>query len=365
MSIIDIILILVIFPSTLFALGGVVGILIPQKRNRKNTNYSIIIPFRNEVESLKNCIDSIEKSITENSELILINDHSDQQNTDQITKWLENKTIQWKLIHLSSSKRGKRDALKLGINEAKFQKIISSDADCIWNKKAMECISSSHEKKLTLITVLYKNENFFLNSFLQSELLILNSYGAAYAKMSLPFLASGAAMSFDKSDFLDYLNNSESKHYPSGDDMYFLEFMIRRYGRRKIEHQVLPDVFVYTESPQTLSEYFQQRARWGRKAPKLKNAVSFIAAIATTLYCFSFLATLIVIPFQSISIAIVILLLLKILFETVIGILSSQKLHYPIKIHFLPMVPILSPILFMAISTRIISMKDAWKGRKQ
>jgi cellulose synthase/poly-beta-1,6-N-acetylglucosamine synthase-like glycosyltransferase len=101
------------------------------------TAFSIIIPFRNE----QNHLDTLLKSLMNLNypkslfEVILVDDDSEDKSQEVIKKVLKPHTtsnFQIRIIkNVRMSKSPKKDAITTAISQAKYDWIITTDADCI------------------------------------------------------------------------------------------------------------------------------------------------------------------------------------------------------------------------------------------
>lgn len=104
---------------------------------------SIIIPFRNEEKYLPECLDSILGQTLTNWELILINDHSDDQSTKILDEFVQ---YDRRGRVLQNPGRGLVSALNHGINNSQAGMIARMDGDDIMKPKRLE-IQVGHLQK--------------------------------------------------------------------------------------------------------------------------------------------------------------------------------------------------------------------------
>ncbi len=88
---------------------------------------SFIIPVRNEEDNIQDCINSIKKSISENYEIIVVNDNSEDKTYEVISKINDIKVIN--LENKPNFAVGKNYALYLGYLNSQGQILIFLDAD--------------------------------------------------------------------------------------------------------------------------------------------------------------------------------------------------------------------------------------------
>ena len=109
---------------------------------------SVVIAARNELENLKNNLDTIINQDYEKFEIVIVNDGS----TDGSKEWLdkkENEELKLKVIHRDESIGSKKQAVTEGIKNAKYSVLLFTDADCKtyssnWISRMVQYL---HEKK--------------------------------------------------------------------------------------------------------------------------------------------------------------------------------------------------------------------------
>jgi glycosyltransferase involved in cell wall biosynthesis len=94
--------------------------------------FSILVAFRDEEVHLPALIESLQllEYPKEQYEIILVNDHSTDASENLVTQF-EKSSINVKLLQLKEGLFGKKAALQLAIEQAQFEYIITTDADCI------------------------------------------------------------------------------------------------------------------------------------------------------------------------------------------------------------------------------------------
>ena len=97
--------------------------------------YSVVIPFHNRIESFEKSIESILNQTYPYYELILVNDHSDDETVDFAKKYSQKDS---RVIVLHSEKRGAQAARNTGILNAKYDWIMFNDSDDEWMPEKLE-----------------------------------------------------------------------------------------------------------------------------------------------------------------------------------------------------------------------------------
>ena len=193
---------------------------------------SIIIPFRNEVGNILQCLEGIvaQDYPTELLETILVDDNS-EDNSKQIAEgFLKGKNISYKLLDLKENNlSGKKNAIETAIAQSTGSIIITRDADTFTSSslwlKSMAFQFKNTKTDLVLAPVILTG-NTFIQAFQKFENIAITSIGYAFAKNKLPFVCSGANLAYKKESFLKAYPYKDNKHIPSGDDMFLLQSFI-------------------------------------------------------------------------------------------------------------------------------------------
>jgi len=238
------------------------------------TFVSILIAVRNEeknIAQLLKCLTN-QKFPTNNFEIIIINDHS-EDDTAEIILEFSRKFENIKLIQLSGNNCGKKQALAEGIKQAKGQLIITTDADCTMNSNWLSTIVSYYEKfrpKMLISPVVYQPDKHFFEAIQALELLSLVGSGAGAAGINRATMCNGANLAFEKSVYFEFTDSLNEK-IASGDDV-FLMLNIKKKHPSRIQFLKSSDAIVQTCSQPNLSGFVQQRKRWTSKAKAYRDA---------------------------------------------------------------------------------------------
>ncbi len=263
----------------LFIAFGFIFFVFKKQKNSINVDYTVIIPVKNEAENIVSCINSILVQSCLPEKIFIVDDHS----SDNILQVIQNNFSQYefiKYIKLEDNECGKKLAIKKGILSSNTERVLITDADCVWHEKFSDNFYFDVKKKLISFPVVYLNSTSFISKIFQVELLLLNSVGWASMFFKKPFLISGAGMMFLKNDYLQFCEQVKTPTL-HGDDMYFLEFIKKNYGNEAIQVNLSPGSLIFTKPPNDLNEYLHQRARWSSKTLFYKNFLSWFWAVLT------------------------------------------------------------------------------------
>jgi cellulose synthase/poly-beta-1,6-N-acetylglucosamine synthase-like glycosyltransferase len=229
---------------------------------------SLIVPFKNEAGNLNFIITDIQNQNynPDRFELILVNDHSTDNFLEIVTKLiLKHPSIS--LLNLPEGMKGKKTAIDYGISKAKFDLIMTSDADCRpgpdWILEMAEFYATGNYKMICGIVKMIPEKSFF-SRFQSLEFLSLSGIGAASILAKKPVMCSAANLFFEKKL---YFEAKEKLHmdFPSGDDMFLLLYLNRHYpGNAGCLKSPLS--IVSTNTKTDLKSFVKQRTRWSSKA---------------------------------------------------------------------------------------------------
>ncbi len=234
---------------------------------------SILVPFRNESDNIQTLLKSLKKLDypSESYEIILIDDHS-EDNTVHLAKTLNLKNFRI----VKARGEGKKKAIQTGVAEAKYDYIAQTDADCVVPETWLKCINKAinqHQALLISAPVLIQEERSVFSRLqsLESYALSISTTGLFGAKH--PIMMNGANLAYRK----DILKDAQALRtdIASGDDVFLLHHIKKKYGSKAISCLNTPQSTVFTRSEKKFSSFFNQRIRWASKSKHYKDADSF------------------------------------------------------------------------------------------
>lgn len=251
---------------------------------------SVIIPFKNEKDRILPLLQSINNAAIKNKhnnlfehlDFIFVDDHS----TDDTYKMiLDNLDVKFRLFKLRTTS-GKKYAIKYGVEQSKFERILTLDADVTFNSDYFNFICKTPCVNLTILPVKMQGKRI-LQSLFSIEFSWLQHLTFGSAGLKQPTLCNGANLLFTKSAFLKSLSVRHDANQKSGDDVFLL------HAIQSLNLPVLacysPTVSVNTPAPETFYKLTQQRKRWIKKMP---NASSILGGIFIILLNLAFVYSL-------------------------------------------------------------------------
>ncbi len=272
---------MILFIYAVFVLWLIWGIVKTQtfqieRSFKPQTTFSIIIPFKNEVQNLGALYHSLQKLDYPNDlfEVLMINDHSTDASTDMVRRFNEVKL-------LTNTGQGKKKALQTGILQSKFSWIVTTDADTVLPEnwlKILDAFIQQYKPKMVLGLVNFFDDSRFITQFQQIEFLILQALTMAGLKAGKPFLANGANLAFTKEVFEQVGGYKGNAHIASGDDVFLLEKIHRKYPD-KICFLKSQQAIVQTHAMSSWRHLWQQKIRWAAKTKHIKNTLAWLSGL--------------------------------------------------------------------------------------
>ena len=325
---------------------------------------SILIPVRNEEQTILNCLHSLENQNYDKSdfEIIIINDHSTDKSVKMIKNHITNSLFDYSFYELVDND-SKKEALKLGVEKIKYSLIATTDADCELPSNWLKNVASNIvEKDMLLGPIMFKYDKGFLNKFQLLDMMAMQGLEFGALNLGYPILNNAANLSYRKGALED-VNGYDNYKTPSGDDVFLLEKFIQK--DKRIKGLLIKDFIVETPSEKGWRAFFNQRLRWASKSKFYKNKMliyfSSIILIQNLVSHFIYIALPLV---ENYMCTLTILLLSKWVIDFILLLLVASFFEKKsVLIYFIP-VQLLYPIYLVGIWVASITVKYSWKGRE-
>lgn len=234
-----------------------------QSPNRE-LNISIIIAAKNEESNIDQLLQSLSNIAypKEKFEIIFIDDNSNDR-TFEIAKSYQNQITNLRVIQAVDKKYpAKKGALDFGIQQAKFDYILITDADCEISNDWLKYFSKKFLEGFDFVfgNVIYTNKNHSIVGLIQQfEHLRSKLLYFAAAILGLPYSANGANFGFSKKAFYKITGYEKLTSTLSGDD----DLLIQKAAKERMEVGFIhPDCArVRTKSAENIKEYLNRKAR--------------------------------------------------------------------------------------------------------
>ena len=311
---------------------------------------SVIIPFRNEENNLPKLMESIEKLSSLPLEFIWVNDHS----SDCSIQRLQNLSDKHQIIHLKEAEQGKKTAIRKGIEIASGAYILTWDADIQVETNYFKNLEKTNIAELSILPVRMKG-NTFIELFYELDYYFLNSINIGVAGFTLPIVASGANLLFNKASFLAIDSFKNHQHIASGDDQFLLQDF--KKSGRSIQVINTSELVVETTTPHSFIDFMKQRLRWISKSKGMNDRTTTLVSLLGILYVLGFVYLL----FSSNWMFI---LLFKITIDLLIFLPYLKVVDRRNTALIVPFFTLLYPFYFIGIGMSMLLFSPDWKGRK-
>lgn len=238
--------------------------LLPQNK------FTIVVPFRNEANTLPLLLDSISKLDypIELFEVILVDDESEEPFVVSVFAY----SIQIVQNNRESSSP-KKDAITTAMELVKSDWIITTDADCVVPQNWLLILDNyiqNHEVSMIAGAVTYDCKNTFLQQFQKLDLASLQGATIGSFGIGKGFICNGANFAYTKTLFkaLNGFNGNES--IASGDDVFLLQKAMRQFPER-VHYLKSQSNIVTTKPLEKWKSLFYQRVRWASKTTSYES----------------------------------------------------------------------------------------------
>ncbi len=254
---------------------------------------SVIIPARNEQDTIGACIESVLAQVYPLGllEVIVVDDHSYDNTAEIVGEFAEYNVRCLDLAaHLDYEKPNtafKKAALAAGIAQSKGELIVTTDADCVAPNAWLMHIAALYELQqpdMVVAPVIYKCNNSILQVFQLIDFMTMQGITAAAHQLKLGNMSNGANLSFRKSAYEAVGGYEGSEHLASGDD-YLLTTKISRLRPKSIAYLKSEQAIVTTTPQYTWTNFLQQRIRWASKSGKYNDYR--LTAVLSLVYLFN------------------------------------------------------------------------------
>ncbi|MFZ4796816.1 MAG: glycosyltransferase [Bacteroidia bacterium] len=268
-----------------------------EKTNDLNT-FSIVIAARNEEHFIGKCLASITNQNFDKTKfgIIVINDHSTDNSLDEILAFKnQHSTFNISIIDLADFENinNKKQAITKGINDAIFDYIILTDADCVrgnlWLQSINDFINIS-ASKLVYAPVEFKAKNIF-EKLQALEFAGLVGVGAAAMELKNPNMCSAANLIFEKQVFFEVNGYTDNEHIMTGDDEFLMHKIFKKYPNQ-VKFLFDKNAIVETGANGTLGQLTEQRKRWVSKSTKYENRYITLILVMAYFYNISIFVNL-------------------------------------------------------------------------
>jgi len=332
--------------------------------NDKGSNsVSVIIAARNEANNLAELLEQLTKQDHSSFEVILVNDRSIDSTRD-IAKEYTSKYANFHLVdilELPGSWTGKKHALYRGVEQAKNDILLFTDADCLptserWITEMTKPFISTVDIVLGLSP--YQKRSGCLNQFVQFETLFVAMQFSSFTRLGRPYMGLGRNMAIRANKYdLRLLRNFSSLE--GGDDDLMVNNIATKENTVVITHK---DSQTISIPKNVWRDYFRQKIRHLSVGKHYHKKDRTLLAFFTLSFLFGWLLFLSLLVSAINPYFILTAFALRSLSFYVIFARIGQKLESPINFWAIPLLDLCYSIYYPIIGLKALLTKNIqWK----
>jgi len=315
--------------------------------------FDVIIPAKDESTSIGPCLKSVRQSIgsKSNGRIIVVDDQSTDNTAEVAQQYLSERD----LLLSNQTKSGKKNAVQLALKNTQQSLILATDGDCIVSKHWASLLSNAlaaNKNEMILGPVFIFEPKNLISFFQQFDAMATMAISQIGFEHSLFYSGSAANMGYQRDTF-DALNPYEgNQDIASGDDIFFIEAIIK--GGYKIKFIKHPEHFVRTYPESSWNKLFKQRMRWAGKTQHYSQRQLKIFWITMAILLTNFVVSICLLPFGINPVVAISIWLAKGLVDALL--VSSVARYYDLKISFAHFIPSLLIYPFFILVVGITSL---------
>jgi len=252
--------------------------------NPKNIQgISIIIPARNEAKNIKVLLMMLDRqSLSKHKfEIIVVDDHSDD-NTGHIAGSLGISNL---TLFALKNDYGKKAAIRKGVEIARFDQILTLDADIRIDVNFLETwIKTGRNYGLLSGPVCIERRSGLLNHLQVLDVAGMQAMTAAWFALRKPVSCNGANLFFLRKAYLENQNVAGDSNLASGDDIFLLQ-SLENQGKFKTGYANHPDLIATVEAEANWMNFLRQRIRWISKSSAY--SMRYVQILLVSIYLFN------------------------------------------------------------------------------
>jgi biofilm PGA synthesis N-glycosyltransferase PgaC len=338
------------------------GMITPQDiKHEHSTPISVIICARNEAGNIWQYLPAILEQDYPDFEVIVVNDHS-TDNTLAVLYELAEKYPHLFIIDYEEKSllQGKRAALLKGIQSARYEHLLLTDADCQpVSKYWIEEMAQPYihpEVEIVLGYSPYRQLPGFLNKLIRFETLLTAIQYLSYALWKAPYMGVGRNLSYRKSTFM--LSGQFSTHNSlSGDDDLLISEMSNGLNTAIV---LSPESHVISQPETSFKDWLQQKRR--------HSEAGFNYILIHKILLGSFMASMILVNilwiplllFSPFSVLIILIIIAKTIIQYAIYIPVCRKLHCEGLLRWLPVLDFSLSYFFVTLGILSVFKIKEW-----
>ncbi|MBI1226272.1 MAG: glycosyltransferase [Bacteroidetes bacterium] len=241
---------------------------------------SLIICAHNEEENLSRFFDRFVNQTYRSLEILVVL-HNSCDNSLNVLSSLQRRFSHLRIIVCDDGKIGKKFALAKGIEQAKHQVLLLTDADCVPASQdwVQGMVAGMDENTHIVLGVApYDEAPGPLNKFVRYEACYTAMQYLSLALAGHPYMGVGRNLAYRRELYERTGGFRSHEHLASGDDDLFVNAAARR---GKVGIRLNPRTFVYSKPKLTWRAYYRQKTRHFSTGSEYKFKDKFILSLLT------------------------------------------------------------------------------------
>ncbi|MCH2021126.1 MAG: glycosyltransferase [Saprospiraceae bacterium] len=325
---------------------------------------SVIICARNEAANLQKNLESILKQDYPIYEVIVVNDDSDD-NTPSLLNRLEQKYTHLKVVTIENKQTcGKKRAVEIGIEKAKFKWVLMTDADCKtssvnWITEMVNCTENS-KYSIVLGYAPYYDTKSIISKWVQFETVYVAIQYLSAAIWKEPYMGVGRNLMYNKSLF--YANNGfdEHKHIISGDDDLFINEVATNKNTVICLHK---DTYMYSSSPESWKALYKQKRRHYLTSSHYKLRHKFLLGLLSISHFFFYLCLTGFIIANIWNYGIIVIFILRVLLVHLVYGKFMKKIETLYLLPYIFIFDVLIPVYYLLFAPVVLKLNNTQKWK--
>ena len=244
----------------------------PSLSNTQSTEVSfpvsVVICAKNEASNLaKNLPFVLAQKYNNTYEVLIINDDSEDESAEILAK-MAAKYPHLRVLNTAGLDRkmsGKKHALNFGINEAKYDILLLTDADCEpssydWLSYMVQNLNDNSQKQIVLGVSPYftQKKHALLNIVIQYETAYTALQYLSFALWGVPYMGVGRNLAYRKTIFRAANGFAAHQNVASGDDDLLIGSAATA---QNTSIEIRPAAYCYSQPPSNWFMWFKQKKR--------------------------------------------------------------------------------------------------------
>ncbi|MBK9291936.1 MAG: glycosyltransferase [Bacteroidetes bacterium] len=249
---------------------------------------SIIVAMRNEASNLRQLMQALANQTYPAHKLqIVLSDDGSDDDSASLARTLVLELGMPNVLVVENQAAGKKSALQSAFRHARGEWLLFTDADCVPHPEWAETMLAEaiHRDKLMVLgPVKIGRTTSLIEKFQAAETNSLMAATAGSAGIGVPSMANGANMLISSKVLNEGDSHALKPQYASGDDMFRLEAILKRYGSKAIGMAMHPGAMVVTMPAPDMALFFRQRMRWVSKSGGYSRPELIVPALIVFLF---------------------------------------------------------------------------------